>query len=69
MFDNTLMHKTHRTSGSVLSPAYANHRNKRQSLYFRFLILSAILELPIMGGDVKGRNSLVGHVFTYSNIT
>lgn len=56
------MHKSHRASGSVQSPVDANHRDKQESLYFRFLLLPAVLELPILCGDVKGRDSLATSV-------
>jgi hypothetical protein len=61
------MQKMPRITGSVLSAVYSKQRDKQESLYFRFLLLSAVLELPILGGDVKGRESIatsVTYIFT-----
>jgi len=45
-------------SWAISSPVLVNPREKYESLYFRFVLLSTVLELPILDGDVNGRGSL-----------
>lgn len=41
-------------SWAISSPVQVNPREKYESLYFRFVLLSTVLELPILDGDVNG---------------
>ena len=43
----------HRASAKISSPVYANPRDKQEKPYFYFVLLSAVLELPILDGDIK----------------
>ena len=58
LFGNTLLHKMHRAPGTISSPIYVNPRVKQGSLVFRFILRSAVLELPILDYDVNPWDSL-----------
>ena len=45
---NMSLYKTHRASGAISPPVYINPRDKYESLYFDYVLLSVDLELPIL---------------------
>ena len=47
LFANMSLYKTHRESAAMSPPVCVNPRDKYESLYFGFVLLSADLELPI----------------------
>jgi hypothetical protein len=60
--DCTLLQETHMASWAISSPVLVNPREKYESLYFRFVLLSAVLELPILDDDINGWVSLTTSV-------
>jgi len=50
---NTFLHKMHKAPAKISLPVHANPIEKQESLYFHFALLSAVLELLILHGDIK----------------
>ena len=47
---------------------YVNPIDKQESLYFRFVLLTAVVVLLIMNGDIKGWHTLTRSVTTVRTV-